>query len=313
MTRKTYQCRTCGQPGHNSRTCGRKPGAEAKKKPPTPYGEALEARHPGITDLLGEVPDSEVAAKYGVSRQAIQQFRARLGVPSHRKQYVGSPRDLTEDEIALLGMMPDKELAEIADLPVYRVARERQDRGVPAFSPLDVLDDVLAPVKDRLGKVSDRQLARELDGKVTRGQIGRYRKARGIETEIISPRCEGFEPIDREAIRRLFHEGKSDVEIAEAVGSTRATVALIRTEELRLLRHRSPRYKRGKHHPARVSDEGRAEIRRLYAETGNALGVSRQVGRSYACVLRILKRGIGFPRPPASGKSAQEDDHEFPA
>jgi len=279
--RKTYCCSLCGEPGHNARTCGQDRTAPSPRNPVSAK-EAYEANHPGITDLLGQVPDSAVASKYGISRQRVQQIRVRLGVPSYSEQE-GIGRPLTDDEVSLLGTMPDNELGMVLNTGRHRVSCERKKRGIPPFSPMDVLDDLLEPVKDQLGKVSDRKLARKLG--LRTGQVQRYRNARGIPTEILSPRCEGFEPLDRGEITRLFHEGKSDVEIAEALDSTRASIARIRTQELGLLRKRSPRNRRD---PRKTTPEQRDEILRLYEDTDNMAEVARRTGWSYDHVRRIV-------------------------
>jgi hypothetical protein len=226
MTKRIYICDNCGEVGHNRQTCGQPDPQRPRRKT---YEQRLDEHKPGLRQMLGTMPDSEVGAHYGVSRQRIEQYRKRLGVAAHFE-----PLEPTNEQAALLGTMPDEALAQCFGIVSHVVSRWRHARNIAAYDVWEEHERTFAPIKDRLGKVSDPTLAREIG--VPASLVFRYRERYGIKTEIISPACEGFVKIDRGEIARLFHEGRSDAEIAAAVGSTTKSVGRIRSRELRLLR-----------------------------------------------------------------------------
>jgi len=84
------QCRRCQGRGHNRRTC---PVHMAEQiTPPRPAGRprkgrramvaSIEASYPGLTGLLGHMPDTTLSAIHGVSRQRLYQFRKALDIPA---------------------------------------------------------------------------------------------------------------------------------------------------------------------------------------------------------------------------------------
>ena len=83
---------------------------------------------------LGALPDREVAARTGRSEHAIAMRRRALNRPAVARPHdrVG-PRWWTEAESALVGTMPDVELAEHIGKTRLAVARRRAALGRPAF------------------------------------------------------------------------------------------------------------------------------------------------------------------------------------
>lgn len=274
--KRTYKCRRCGERGHNRATCQRRidsprvpagataldrarpmlgvlPDTEVANivgavpstvaswrrrlgipKPPRRgrASEDPEVRFPGITARLGVDPDNRIAADYGISRERVRQIRGRLNIPRTK-----SKLELPPDGYAMLGRTPDAHIAEFLDLPPWFVRRERARANIPVATPTDFYERVIGEVRDRVGVDSDRVIAHELNIPVA--QVVAYRRRHDIPPAYVSPRCEGFVPLDRDHIARRFHAGASDSQIAEEIGASPAVVGQIRTQELHLFR-RSP-------------------------------------------------------------------------
>jgi len=86
-----------------------------------------------FADLVGEVPDEEVAALAGVGPRAIKIYRAKNGI-SAPKSARGPGRPSTIAPFAhLLGTMPDARVAEIAGATPGAVGLFRRKRGIPVY------------------------------------------------------------------------------------------------------------------------------------------------------------------------------------
>lgn len=88
-------------------------------------------------DLLGEIPDAEVARRAGVSVRTIASFRARHNIPGYsgprRTSSSRGPRQSKIDPFAdLLGKVPDRVVAERAGVSLNAVRNYRVKRGIPA-------------------------------------------------------------------------------------------------------------------------------------------------------------------------------------
>ncbi len=136
--KRTGTHRRSAPPGPRSR---RRPRGE-DTLPPEP-GE-LRGR-PGSKDdrllqhreMLGSVPDGEVARKAGVSVRTVASFRARHGIPGYdgprRRGADRSPRKSKIDNYAdMVGSVPDHIVAEKAGVSVNAVRNWRIKRGVTA-------------------------------------------------------------------------------------------------------------------------------------------------------------------------------------
>ena len=89
-------------------------------------GRDLEA----YLDILGKVPDREVALCVGLSVLEVQDFRRKHGIalavgPSRR-----GPRSKLEEYLDILGRVPDQEVAERAGVSVRKVGGFRRGRGI---------------------------------------------------------------------------------------------------------------------------------------------------------------------------------------
>jgi transposase len=86
-------------------------------------------------DLLGQVPDAEIARRAGVSMRTVAAYRARHGVKGYsgprRRGADRKPRKSRIDEFAdLVGTVPDREVAEQAGVSINTVRNWRVKRGV---------------------------------------------------------------------------------------------------------------------------------------------------------------------------------------
>jgi hypothetical protein len=84
-----------------------------------------------LVELLGKIPDTEVAQRAGVSCTTVLAERQRRGLPSFDRR---RPRfEWTPDAIALLGRDTDVHVAEELDVHPVTVARKRRILGIPSY------------------------------------------------------------------------------------------------------------------------------------------------------------------------------------
>lgn len=122
---------------------------------------------PGVVACFGRVPDSLLAAAIGVCHQTIWKYRRKLGIPAVRYTSVDEAVALMRQHISpellqrgrfpsdplnwrrapprldarqailpfvpALGKEPDEWIAKLAGVPVKRVRRFRNERGIPAW------------------------------------------------------------------------------------------------------------------------------------------------------------------------------------
>lgn len=96
---------------------------------------------------LGTVPDQQIADLVGVSRTLVVNYRKKLGIPAYSGYRTPAPQPKPEAEterpfrgrrsaldahIAILGKMPDAEVAKLAQVTAENVRTYRQRRGIPA-------------------------------------------------------------------------------------------------------------------------------------------------------------------------------------
>lgn len=203
------------------------PPKRPEQDPLEEYRARVDGRYPGMVAQMGVVRDADIARKYGITRARVGQIRERLNIEAV------SPPDVPGDIIALLGVLPDKDIASRFGIAAKRIRGIREQMGIPvaAASPYEAAIDA---VRHRVGVDSDHQIAKDLG--IPSQRIFAYRHRHGIPAARISPRCADFVKLDRDAIRRRVEEGATDEEIAAAMGSTRASIALIRCRDLKLYR-----------------------------------------------------------------------------
>lgn len=188
----------------------------------------VEARHPGIVAQLGVVRDADIARQYGITRARVGQIREQLNISA-----VAIP-EIPGEVVALVGVLPDKEIASLSGITAPRIRNIREQMGIPVVAQASRYEPVIDAVRHRVGVDSDHQIAKDLG--IPPQRVYDYRHRRGIPAARISPRCPEFVKLDRDAIRRRVEEGATDEEIAAAMGSTRASIAMIRTRDLKLYR-----------------------------------------------------------------------------
>lgn len=301
---RTYTCRRCGGQGHNRAVCPRSPetdgtydrarpllGKETDEDvaahvgtstqtvtswrrrlgiPKAPRRSDPEVKYPGITLRLGVDSDVAIAADYGLSRERVRQIRHSLNINKAPVRAFDAA-----EMYDMLGRVPDTHIAEAMNLPVGFVRKERLRAGFPPVSLTDYYDEIVGRAHDRVGTVSDRQLACELG--VSIGQVSAYRRRRGIQPFVKSPRCSDFVPLDRGKVARMFHEGATDDEIAAELDTTPATVCQIRYQ-IGLIRHT-----RRNQLPQYVVDE----VRRRIAAGEVRWRIAEDLGLNASTVYRI--------------------------
>ena len=185
----------------------------------------LNAKYPDLLTLLESYTQSDdaTAEMYGISRQRIQQIRAQLDLSSATEV---QRREFEREVEHLLGTRPDQEIADLTGYLVGKIQRFRLDRGI---LPQSDLRDILEPHLDRLGKVSDNQLGRELG--IAPQAVGRHRISRGIPSSAPSGRVRKY---DYDEIRRLHAEGHSDREISRRLDAPYTVINGIRRDKLGL-------------------------------------------------------------------------------
>jgi hypothetical protein len=302
---RIHRCRVCGQDGHNRVTCPLTQGAHSRAMPllgtmtdaqvaatvgcrpstvaawrkrrgiPHLSVPDTDERYPGMVERFGVDTDAAIAADYGISRERVRQIRSRRGIP----RAGGGPLTLPDEVVPLLGTASDARIARQYGVPMWLVRQGRLVRGIPVKSVQPDYDRILEPAIDRIGTVSDRDIADELG--VPIAQVAAFRQRRGIPPFRLSPKCEAFVPIDRDAIIRLFHAGATDDEIAAAVGTTPGNIGTIRTGELRLLRGVAAPH---------VTPEQTDAILRMHDAGSAAWSISKAVGVSHTTARRIIRK-----------------------
>lgn len=117
---------------------GAVPGA---KEHPTERPDARSGSRDGQIlrhfDLLGKVPDSDVARAASVSIRTVASFRARHGIPGYdgprrRAETRGRRSSRLEDHVGVLGVVPDRVVADLSGLSLGAVRAFRIKHNIPA-------------------------------------------------------------------------------------------------------------------------------------------------------------------------------------
>ena len=113
------------------------PGEAGEGAPPSPRPGSKDHLIHAHWDLLGNVPDAEVAREAGVSVRTVASFRARHNVPGYtgprRSARSQKRRPSKIDAYAhLLGTVPDRVVAQRASVSLNAVRNYRNKRGIAA-------------------------------------------------------------------------------------------------------------------------------------------------------------------------------------
>jgi len=183
----------------------------------------------GLIHRLGEEPDNALAKEYGISRERVRQFRVYLGIPKWKKGY----RVPLEKIKPHLKGNTDVDVRRITGATDKDVKRARKETGI--LRPDQERAALLESIEDRLGTVSDFELAMEIG--LAPQRVTDHRHKLGIEaTQPAAP----DRKLDREVIRDLFHDGLTDAEIAIMLDCSAVVVNQILCYELGLKRKRKP-------------------------------------------------------------------------
>ena len=302
---RTYKCKRCGGQGHGQAHCFRlfdsdgtyvraRPllGTLSDNKVAAIVGASVqtisswrrrlgirnvprqfdpETKYPGIVARLPLENNATLAMAYGISRERVRQIRKQLGIGGRKTA------TLPPEWVSRLGLDPDTHIARDSGVPVAVVRRARLAADIPAARVEGFYERVIGQVHDRVGRVSDRSLAAEIG--VPALQIAAYRRRHGIQPRKMSPMCRDFVPVDREAVARMFHDGSTDDEIADGVGTTVAYIRLIRSQ-MKLVRCQ----------PRRVPPHLVDEIRRRVAAGEVRWRIAEELGVNRSTVYRIAMR-----------------------
>lgn len=129
-------------------------------------------------DLLGKLPDAEVAENMGLHISTVAKIRKTLGIPicpSENTKRIEIPKEAYD----LMGKMSDKDIGDKFGFPIYIIRLRRNEKGIPAKSR-DVFDTVPKDCIDKLGTMPDYLLGKEYG--YNGSTIGRMRKKLGIKS-----------------------------------------------------------------------------------------------------------------------------------
>jgi hypothetical protein len=90
-----------------------------------------------LRDLMGTVPDSEVARRAGVSVRTVANYRAMCGIAGYQGPRRPPPprngkRSLLEDMHQLMGLIPDRSIADLSGMSLGAVRNYRVKNDIPA-------------------------------------------------------------------------------------------------------------------------------------------------------------------------------------
>lgn len=141
-----------------------------------------------VLEQIGTMSDAALASLAGVSPYRITTARKKLEIvsyaelaehPTRFNSQDVKPTLFPENMIHLLGTMPDTQLASHLELGRKVVRLARLKRNIPAFCGLTPEQRLPESVVSRMGKVSDKTLAREL-GRAKR-EVTKMRRKLGIK------------------------------------------------------------------------------------------------------------------------------------
>ena len=118
-------------------------GEGSEGRPTKKGGRVYASKLDPYRDLVGKIPDGELADKAGMSTEGVRMYRRRHKIPmtleareSATKRGPKSPRKARPSKLDpfrdLLGTVPDREVAAMAGVTAENVRAFRRKRGIPA-------------------------------------------------------------------------------------------------------------------------------------------------------------------------------------
>lgn len=249
----------------------------------------LDLHYPGMRERLGVETDAALGREYGICRERIRQFREQLAVDSVRAKEWEA---LEKSVLTLLAVHRNSEIAKMLNVHSSSIQKLRLKHKITEPGKCYAYMDKLLQIKDRMGKDSDNFLAKETG--IRQRFISKWRIHWGIPRARISPACPEFQKISREEIARLYHEGKSDKEIAAIVGSTKESVGMIRTRELKLLRRPM--------HKVRAKIIDRSLVEQMFKNGNTDEEIAEALHAKPKSITAIRRRELRLLRPSHKGK-----------
>lgn len=193
--------------------------------------DTIEEKYPDILTFMQTMTNSDLAMKYGISRERVRQLRERFAIllPA-----VPAECSWTPEKIALLGTKPDTHVAKEIGVSYVSVLRKRRSLGISGYKG-EGRYSRLEPYMDLIGKISDRKLSRMTGVHVQ--IIADYRDENGIPPFHLSPMCADFKRVNPDEVKQLFLAGASDEEVSESTGRALGVIKNMRLN-MGLLRHR---------------------------------------------------------------------------
>jgi len=241
----------------------------------------IEDKNPQLLDWYDEGKTlAEIGKRVGLTRERVRQLVAHSGRASRTEQ--NEPNKNLAAELVRQGST-NKHIRARTGFAIATISQLRDEVGVPAPTRLTAIQRKIDSARHLLGVESDYKIAKRLG--VRPHNVTHYRKILGI------PPMSGANSrsrIDRARLESMFHEGKSDDEIALALDCAATSVSMIRS---RLGLKRSTRV-------IKKSDEARfkamIEAGKSDSEIANAFDCSINTVSLFRFRLDLPRRG--YPR-----------------
>jgi len=179
---------------------------------------------PASDALLGTMVDQDIAEKLGCTVAAIRNRRHLLEIPRCRNTISAANKvEWTPALDALLGTIPDSDLAKMMGCSRASVYTRRRQLGIPrSIQSLTPVNKFVwtSEIDAQIGTIADQQLAEKLG--VTRNTVGKRRRLLGIAAKV-----EPLTSIWTPELDALFST-TSNMEIARRLGISSTTVQLRR-------------------------------------------------------------------------------------
>lgn len=173
-----------------------------------------------LAELLGKIPDRQLARKAGISASSVGRERSQRGIPPWKEPSPAA--DWTPERVALLGKDTDARVAAALGISKEVVGVKRRILGIPAYGRVAKVREWTDQELALLGTRPDREVAEAIDV-----------NAETVRQKRLGLRIPSFRPPrpqvqwTEEALALLGVV--DDGEIARMLGASRATVTLRRS------------------------------------------------------------------------------------
>lgn len=201
--------------------------AESKsRQPKSTRSKSMPLKFELVKDRLGTCKDVDLAREAQVSFSTVRIWRLRLNIPRHVGPRSTRPKfDLVKDR---LGTCKDEDLAREVGVTKTTISTWRKSLNIPSYVAPKLTQPKserqrpvrqwIETIRDRLGIVSDAELAREIGG--SKSRISRVRIQLGIPHPLPSSKLDAY--------AHLFGS-ISDAEITRVAGVSRELAANYRS------------------------------------------------------------------------------------